>query len=166
LLFVDLATLAQVGATLAGFATLAGAIRGTAYDSDAIFDIVAFSLVVMVFSLLGQVFGTTTLGLRTIALGLACSSLAAAVRSIRSAIVAIRDESATYDRTSAVLGCPAVLCTFLAPLIAVTVALNLSPGRAGLLYESALLIQISAAAIMLTDIVRRSLTLRGGPPAA
>jgi hypothetical protein len=92
--------------------------------------------------------------------------LAAAVRSIRSAIAAIRDESAVYDRTSAVLGWPAVLFTFLAPSLSLAVALDLLPMRGGLLFESALLVELTAAALMLADVVRRGLTLRGSPPDA
>ena len=164
--FVDLATIAQVGATLAGFAALASAIKGTAYDADGIFDVVANGLVALVFALLAQHFGATAVGLRTLAAGLVLWSGFAVVRDARVTYTAYRDETATYDLASGIFGSLYLIAILLSPFLGVAVVANCWPGQASRLYESALLAHIFAAAVLLLDIVRRHAALGTGPPAA
>lgn len=161
---LDLSTTAQIGATLAGFATLAGAIRGTVYDSDAIYDVVANSLIALGFSLFAMKFGATLGGLRVLALALAVAGAVMVARDIRVVIAAIRDDSATYDLTSAILGWSYMLVILSSPFLAVGAVANLWPGESAHLFESALLAHLAASILMLLDVVRRSLALSGVPP--
>jgi hypothetical protein len=164
--FVDLSTIAQVGATLAGFATLASAIRGTPYDSDAIFDVVGHSLLALIFALCASILGASLGPLRVFAALLAASTWLMFVRDVRVLIASARDDSSDYDRVSVVLGWAYMLLILVAPLLATAVVLNVFPQHAALLYESVLLAQIVAAALMLFDVVRRHLELLSGSPAA
>jgi len=164
--FVDLSTIAQVGATLAGFATLASAIRGTPYDSDAIFDVVGHSLLALIFALCASILGESLGPLRAFAALLAASTWLMFVRDVHVMIVSWRDDSSDYDRVSGVLGAAYMLLILATPLLSTAVALNVFPQHAALLYESALLAQVVAAALMLFDIVRRHLELLSGSPAA
>jgi len=69
--FVALTTIAEVGATLAGFATLAGAIRGNAYDIESVYGAVLNGIIALVFALLALRFGGSDVGLRILAPALA-----------------------------------------------------------------------------------------------
>jgi hypothetical protein len=64
--FVNLATIAEISATPAGFATLASAIRGIFYDADAVFDVAGHSLSVLAFTLCGSLFGSSAGALRVL----------------------------------------------------------------------------------------------------
>lgn len=79
--FVNLSTIAEVGATPAGFATLASAIRGTSYDADAVFDVFGHGLPALVFALCGSLFGSSTGALRVLNSILAASLDAVRCRS-------------------------------------------------------------------------------------
>ena len=163
--FADLSTIAEIGATLAGFATLAAAIRGTTYDADAIFDVVAHSLLALIFALCASTFGSTEGMLRGLSALLAVSSSLLLARDIRIILLVREDKSADYDRTSIVVGWLYMLIIAVPPILATTVSINLYPSAAGLLYESALTAQIAASALMLLDVVRRHLAHRSDSPA-
>ena len=164
--FVDLPTIAQIGATLAGFAALASVIRGTIYDSDAIFGVVANGVIALVFALFALRFGKTPVALRMLAAGFGLASGAWLVRELRVVYAAARDKHATYDRTSAVIGYAYVLAIVSPPVLGAAVAADVWPGEAALLYESALLVHVTAAALSLLDVVRRHTAFGGNPPAA
>jgi hypothetical protein len=165
--FVDLSTVAEIGATLAGFATLASAIRGTSYDADAIFDVVANSLVALIFAVLGLALGTSHDALRVLGLLLATSSGILLVRDIQVTMHIRSDDSAVfdYDRASVLLGWSCMLIIAAPPVLGAVVAANLYPDESLALYGFALVAQIVAAALMLLDVVRRHLAHRGDPPA-
>ena len=69
--FFALSLIAEIGAALAGFATLAGIIRRDDLDADAIFAIVFNCLIAVVFALVGILFagaeGSGTHSIRIIA---------------------------------------------------------------------------------------------------
>jgi len=120
--FVALSTIAEGGIALAGFATLAGAIRGSRYDWDGIFDVVVNSLIAAVFALLAMRFGSGSGGIRVVSLGLTVVSTLTAVRTLRVVRAAARDEATTFDRWSSVLGFPSLLCVFSSPVLALTLS--------------------------------------------
>ena len=163
--FVALTTIAEVGVALAGFATLAGAIKSNAFDSDSIFDVVVNSLLAMLFSLLALRFGSNSDGLRAIAAALAVASAIAVARTVKIIIAGYRDENAVFQIPTIVIGWGAFLCMLFVPPIAALVAGDLFPSKAAVLYESALLSHLLAASLLLLDVVRRNFALPGDPPA-
>ncbi len=167
--FVALTTIAEVGAALAGFAALAGVLKSGAFDSDSIFDVVVNSLIALVFSLLALRFGETSGGVRILATALALASSVALARSLRvgwAAYHAYRDEMITYDLSSRIIWFGASLSMLLVPPVSILVAADFLPARARLLYETALLSHLLAAALLLLDVVRRNFAIGGNPPAA
>ena len=164
--FVALSTIAEGGIALAGFATLAGAIRGSRYDWDGIFDVVVNSLMAAVFALLAMRFGSGAAGLRLVSLGLALVGALAAARTLQVVRAAIRDDAEVFDRWSSILGFPSLFCVLSSPVLALSLSAGAFAGKSALLFESALLLHVVAAALILLDVVRRNIAIRGERPAA
>jgi hypothetical protein len=160
LAFVALETIAEVGVALAGFAALAGAIRGNAIDSEAIFGVVVNGAVALAFSLLALRFGDSIAGVRILAGILALVSVSVALRGIQIVLVSFRSGGTERDPVGDVFGTLAFLGLLLAPPISLVVAFGFHPAEAELLYESALLCHLAIALFLFLYVVWRNFAAR------
>ena len=163
--FVALTTIAEVGAALAGFATLAGAIRGNAYDIESVYGAVLNAIIALVFALLALRFGGSDVGLRILAAALAVVSSLVVTRLVRL-VANAREDSAKYDRSSKILGRGAGLAILSAPPLSILVVFGVLPEQGRLLYESALLCHVLAAVLLLLYVVWRNYAIQHHRPAA
>jgi hypothetical protein len=112
---------------LAGFATLAGAIMRSGYDSETIFGAVWNNMIALVFSLLALRFGSSEAGLRALAILLAMGSSLVVWRGWRLVFDARTQRREFCDRPSLVLGSSAFLSLHLTPPLSALVAFNTVP---------------------------------------
>jgi len=167
--FTALPLIAEVGAALAGFATLSGVIRGDVLDSDALFDAVLNSLIAVFFSLLALLFGSLGadgLGLRIVAVALLLTSALSLTRSLRVTRAAASNETLEFDRVSRIIGYLTLLSMLAVPPLALTVAAGLFPAHAALLFESAVFGNLVAGILALLYVVWRNLAIPLAPPPA
>jgi len=148
--------IAEIGATLAGFAAIAGVIRSEPIDRDAAFDIAAYGAMATLFAL-GAILLTTELGeivgLRFLATALFVVSGASAARNIALARRVQSERKAANAEpeppVAVVFGVSAIPLILLTPLLSVCVALNIGGSSAALLYAFALLSSLGVAFLLL-----------------
>ena len=163
--FVALTTIAEVGVALAGFATLASAFNRHAFDSEAVFGVVANGSIAMVFSLFALRFGGADLGLRVLAVMLAAVAVMLLRRALRLWVGARVDETLVSDGPSTILGMAALVGMLSSFLFSVLVVVDVRPGDAGLMFESALLCHLLIAVFLLIMAVWRNFAVRDVSPA-
>ncbi len=159
--------IAEIGATLAGFAAIAGVIRPDPVDRDAAFDIAAYGAMATLFSL-GAILLTTELGeiagLRFLATALFVVSGASVGRNIGVAH-RVRSERKAANAESeppvaVVFGISALPLMFLTPLVSLCVALNIGASSAVLLYAFALFSALGVAFLLLLYLLSKHFVLR------
>ena len=143
---------------------MASAFNRHAYDSEAVFGVVANGSITTVFSLLALRFGRRDGGLRGLAVCLAVVASMLLARARRLTVAARRDEALNYDRPSILLGLAALLAMLLSLSFSILVAVHLLPGEARLMYESALLCHILIAVLLLVMAVWRTFAVRDISP--
>ena len=170
--FVSLALIAEVGATLAGFATMMSALNRNRDNSTAMWGVVLLGLLAMVFSFLGLRFAGSANAIRVIAALLFVVSFLVMMHALREAVRGTRDNMrraqeksirSDDDIPSLVLGSSAALCSTLPPSMAILVATNAFPESAKLIYELALLSLILVAALLMLYLTWRTLGARIAP---
>jgi hypothetical protein len=168
--FFALPLIAEIGAALAGFATLAGIIRRDELDSDAIFAIVFNSLIAVVFALVGILFagaeGTGTLSIRIIAgalLPTATLAIAREVNVYRTSWRAMPEER-TVGGLGRLFGIGALVTMLPSPLLACAIMSGHFQSGAALLYELAVFSHLLVAIFLLLYVVWWNFALRRGRP--
>jgi uncharacterized membrane protein YfcA len=170
--FVTLTLIAEVGATLAGFATLTSALNKTRDNSTAMWGVVLLSLSAMIFSFLGLRFAGSADMIRVLAALLFVISFLQMMHAWREGVRAARDNMrraqeksirSDEDIPSLVFGCSAALCSTLPPSMAILVATNAFPESAKLIYELALQSLLLEAALLMLYLTWRTLAARMAP---
>ena len=168
--FFALSLIAEIGAALAGFATLAGIIRRDEIDSDAIFAIVFNSLIAVVFALVGILFagaeGTGTLSIRIIAGALLATATLAIAREVNVYWVSWRTmpEERTVGGLGRLFGIGALVTMLPSPLLACVIMSGYFQTSAALLYELAVFSHLLVAIFLLLYVVWWNFALRRGRP--
>jgi hypothetical protein len=159
--------IAEIGATLAGFAAIAGVIRSDPVDRDAAFDIAAYGAMATLFAL-GAILLTTepgkVAGLRFLATALFVVSGASAVRNI-GVVRRVRSERKAANTepeppVAVVFGTSALPLILITPLVSLCVALNIFASSAVLLYAFALLSSLGVAFLLLLYLLSKHFVLR------
>lgn len=169
--FFALSLIAEIGAALAGFATLAGVIRHDELDADAIFGTVFNSLIAVFFALIAILFagagGTGSQSIRVIAAALLFTSVVAISREVKVYRASWRDmhEKAKVGGFGRIFGAASLVSMLPSPLLASVVMSGIFPARAALLYELAVLSHLLVAIFILLYVVWRNFALHRGPPA-
>lgn len=170
--FVNLALIAEVGATLAGFATMTFALNRNRDNSTAMWGVVLLGLLAMIFSFLGLRFADSDDAIRVLAALLFVASFLNMMHALREAVRGTRDNMrraqetsirSDDDITSLVLGSSAALCSTLPPSMAILVATNAFPESAKLIYELALQSLILEAALLMLYLTWRTLGAKIAP---
>ena len=144
----SLNTIAEVGAALAGFATLAGILRGRLSDRITAFGVVETSLIAVAFSLLPPVVGNLRITAALFVFVFAAGYGSAMVRNYRRED---RESMRTGELPFASVLTVVVLATFSSGLL---VAFGVYPEHAARLYTAAVLGPLIAACLMLWLTVR------------
>ena len=164
--FVNLALIAEVGATLAGFATMTSALNRNRDNSTAMWGVVLLGLLAMVFSFLGLRFTGSADAIRVIAALLFVVSFLVMMHALREAVRGARESMSRAqensirsddDIPSMVLGSGAALCSILPPSMAILVATNAFPESSKFVYELALQSLLLQAALLMLYLTWRTL---------
>jgi hypothetical protein len=168
--FLALPLIAEIGAALAGFATLVGVIRHDELDADAIFATVFNSLIAVVFAIVAILFleSSETAGqsIRFIAALLLATSVMVISREFNVYRLSWKDESKRPEVTGVgrFFGAATVVSMFVSPALTCVVVGGLFPMRAALLYEFAVFSHLLTAIFLLLFVVWRNFALRSNPP--
>jgi len=164
--FFALPLIAEIGAALAGFATLAGVIRHDDLDADAIFAAVFNSLIAVVFALIAILLagasGSGAQSIRFAGAALLLASLVAISREVSVYRASWRDASKTPDvqGLGSIFGIAALVTMVPPPLLAFAVVSGAFPDHAALFYELAVFSHLLIAIFFLLYVVWRHLALR------
>lgn len=161
-----ISTIAEIGATLAGFAAIAGVIRSDPIDRDAAFDIAAYGAMATLFALGAILLAAESgeiVGLRFMATALFVVSGASAARNI----VVVRRVQSERKAANAepeppvavVFGVSALPFMLLTPLLSLYVALNIGASSAALLYAFALASSLGVAFLLLLYLLSKHFVL-------
>lgn len=149
--FFALPLIAEIGAALAGFATLAGVIGDNELDADSIFATVFNSLIAVIFAVLAILFlsreGTHSDSIRFLAAALLAASVTAIAREINVYRSSWRDHSKrpALDGLGKVFGSASLLTMPVSPLLSCAVISGVFSTSAALLYELAVFSHLAVA---------------------
>jgi hypothetical protein len=152
----SLTTIAEVGAALAGFATLAGILRRDYADRNAAFGVVETSLIAVGFSLLPPVVGNLRVTAALFVIVLAAGFASALLRQRKATGTALFVGKPLFTAVASIVN----LAGFAFGLL---VALAIYPEHAARLYRSAVLCPLLLACLLLWLTVR-SLVFSPEPP--
>ena len=170
--FFALSLIAEIGAALAGFATLAGIIRHDEIDADAIFGIVFNSLIAVVFAIVGILIagaeGTGAQSIRIVAGALLLTDIVALVREVNVYRASWRSmpEERMAGGLGRIFGIGALLSMLPSPLLACAIISGSFQTGAALLYELAVFSHLLAAIFILLYVVWWHFALHRRKPVA
>ena len=161
--FQTLPLVAQIGATLAGFAAITGVVRSDPLDLDAAFDIAAYGAITSLFSLAAILFVVPPheeISLRLLSGGLAVITAASLARNVAVFAKAGNHPDPATAGVPASIGGVAALFILVTPALAAAATVVSEPSRASVLYEAALLSGIAVAVLLLLFIVAKHFAMK------